>query len=326
VINRRKMNLALASAGAWLAAGSAGAQSAPFPAMPVKIIVPFGAGGAADMLARLLVDKLADDLGQPVLVENRSGAGGVIGAQIAARSRPDGYTVLQISTTHSILPSLGKKLPYDLDRDFVPVFGVSGVPQVIAVRGASPIRSIADLAAAAKAARGGFAFSSGGTGSLSHLTAVRLAQELKIQAVHVPYRGNNESIQAVIGGHVQFTVANVPDVLELVKAGSLRLLAITSEQRQPYLPEVPSMAEQGFDVVTASWNCYVVPAETPAAVVDRLYQAFARIAGDPAVQSRLAKLGVTIKASNGAETRRFVRAEVARWRRVVETGDIRLEN
>ena len=309
--------------------GRVAAQAEGFPTAPIKVVVPYAAGGTADVVARLVAQKAAADLGQPVLVDNRTGAGGVVGTQLVARAKPDGYTVLQISTTHVIVPSLEKNLPYDWERDFIPVFGVCAVPEVLAVSSKSSIRSLADLVQAAKASPKGIAYSSGGTGTLGHLTSARLVQELKLNATHVPYRGLSEGIQAVLAGQVTFTVVNVPDVLEQARAGNARLLGVTSEQRLPYLPDVPTMTELGFAnaVMNAdSWTAYMVPAKTPPEVVERLTQAFAHAASDSGVQQRLGKIGVVVKPLAGPELGRYLRAEWARWHRVVEDNHIRIEN
>jgi tripartite-type tricarboxylate transporter receptor subunit TctC len=200
------------------------------------------------------------------------------------------------------------------------------VPQALAVDGKSDIRTIADLIVLARAAPSGINFSSGGAGSLSHLTAARLAQELKLKTVHIPFRGNNESIQAVHGGHVKFTFANIPDVIAHANAGTLRLLGVTAEQRLPYLPQVPTMVEQGHDLVTASWNSYMVPAGTPADVTDRLHRAFLKAASDTNVRDRLGKMGVIVTPRSGPDTGKFVRDEIARWRRVIDDNGIQVDN
>ena len=317
----------LALTACFVVGGTAQAQPAPYPTKPITIIVPFGAGGTADVLARTLAEKIGAELGQSVIVDNRTGAGGVIGAQAAARSRPDGYTLLSISTAHVILPGLQKNLPYDLERDFTPVFGVSEVAQAVTVNGKSNIRSIADLAATAKSMPSGINYGSGGTGSLSHLTGARLVQELKASATHVPYRGLSGAAQAVLSNQVQFALLNLPEVIELAKSGDLRLLGVTSDQRLSYLPDVPTLAEQGFaDMTSASWTAYVAPANTPSGVTDRLYDAFAKAVNDPGVQERLGKLGVAIRARNGAEVARYMNNESARWRRVIDDNHIKLEN
>lgn len=325
MIHFRKFACALLAVTA-LAAGSAAAQAA-YPNRPITIIVPFAAGGTADVEARVLAERLAADLGQPVVIDNRSGGDGVIGAQAGARAKPDGYTVLQVSTAHVILPSLRPDIPYDWRRDFVPVFAATATPQALVVNAKSNLRSLADLVAAARANPAGINYASGGTGSLSHLTSARLVQALKLRATHVPYRGLSNAVQAVLGDQVQFTAVNMPDVIELTRSGALRVLGVTSEQRLPYLPNVSTLAEQGIpDPASASWRAYVAPANTPPDIVERLYAALAKAANEPGVKERFDKLGLTVKVKNGAELGRFMAEESTRWRRVVEDNQIKLEN
>lgn len=302
------------------------AQTAGFPSRPITVVVPFAAGGTADVVARVLGEKVAVDLGQPVMVDNRSGGNGIIGAQAVARAKPDGHTLLQISTTHVILPSLQQDMPYDWKKDLVPLYGNTEVPQVITVSGKSTIRSMADLAATAKSLPDGLNYASGGTGTLGHLTSVLVVQNLKVKATHVPFRGLSPAAQAVLGEQAHFATLNVPEVLELARAGSLRLLAVTSEQRLPYLPEVPTLKELGFsEPVSVSWTANLVPASTPPDVIDRLQKAYAKASADPAVRERLGKMGVQLRTLNGPELGQFMLEQEARWRRVIADHRIKLE-
>jgi tripartite-type tricarboxylate transporter receptor subunit TctC len=323
---KKLLRAGIAGMAAMLLACCVHAQSGSFPSRPVTVIVPFAAGGTADVLARVLGERVGAELGQPVIVDDKSGGDGIIGAQAVARAQPDGYTLLQVSTAHVILPSLRTEIPYDWRRDFVPVFGASGVPQVVAVNAKSGIHSLADLALAAQSRPQGINYASGGTGSISHLTAARLVQALRIKATHVPYRGLSNAVQAVLGGQVQFTVVNMPDAIEQARAGTLRLLAVTSEQRLPYLPDVPTLAEQGFaEPVISSWSAYVAPAHTPPDVVERLRAAYAAAAADRTVRDRLGKLGLAIHPMSGPELGKFMAEEAARWRRVIDDNHIQLE-
>ncbi|HSV83073.1 MAG TPA: tripartite tricarboxylate transporter substrate binding protein [Ramlibacter sp.] len=317
---------AVLAAAAFGAAPAALAQTAGFPGKPITVVVPFAAGGTADVVARVFGEKVGAELGQPVLVDNRAGGNGIIGAQAVARARPDGYTILQVSTTHVILPSLQANLPYDWKKDLVPLFGNTEVPQVITVSGKSNIRTMADLAAAGKATPDGLNYASGGTGTLGHLTSALVVQNMKIKATHVAYRGLSPAAQAVLGEQAHFATLNVPEVLELAKAGSLRLLAVTSEHRLPYLPEVPTLKELGFsEPISVSWTANLVPANTPPEVIERLQKAYAKAAADPAVRERLGKLGVELRSLNGPELGRFMSEQEARWRRVVEDNKIKME-
>jgi tripartite-type tricarboxylate transporter receptor subunit TctC len=306
--------------------GCAAAQSASYPTRPIKVIVPYAAGGNGDVVARILGEKASADLGQPIIIDNRSGANGVTGAAVAAHAAPDGYSLLQIATTHVILPTLQQDLPYNWEKDFTPVFGTVSVPLVFAVNAKSNIRSMDDLAALAKSTSGGLNYASGGAGSISHLAAADLVQKLKISATHVPYRGFTPAVEALLGNDVHFICVTVSDVIELAKSGDVRLLAVTSEQRMSSLPDVPTMAELHFaDFYPSSWNGYVAPANTPSDAIDRLYKAYGKAGSDPSVQDLLAKRGVMVKIRNGAEFGKFMSDESARWRHVIEENHIKME-
>lgn len=316
----------LAGATATALAGAAMAQSAPFPNMPIRVVVPFAPGGTGDVVARILGDRAGAELGQPMIIENRSGANGVVGAQFVARARPDGHTLLRMATAHVILPSL-QQLPYDWERDLVPVFGVTATPLVFAVRGNSGIRSFEDLAALARARQGGVDYASGGAGSVSHLAAITLVKALNIRATHIPYRGFAGAVEALRGDQVHLICVTVADVIEMTRSGDFRLLGVAAARRQAELPDAPTMAELGFaDFVASSWNAYLAPAGTPASVVARLFEAFSKASGDPAVQQQFARLSVQTISMSQPDLLRFLREEAARWRRVVEENAIRLEN
>lgn len=310
---------------AFVLAGGALAAD-PFPIAPVKVIVPYGAGGIGDVMARIVGERAGVELGQPIVIDNRSGGNGIIGAQAASKSKADGYTLLLMATGHTILPSL-QQVPYDWTKDFTPVFGITATPLVFAVRAKSNIRTVADLVALAKATPNGLNYASGGAGSVSHLAAARLVRELKISGTHVPFRGFSPAVQALMGDQVHFICATVADVIELTKSGDFRLLGVTADKRQPLLPDVPTMKEQGFaDFEAASWNAYLAPAGTPPEAVDRLNAAFAKATADAGVQERLGKLGVSVVAKNRGELEKFLKDEAARWRKVIQDNGIKVEN
>ena len=311
--------IALALAGGAMAADA-------FPSAPVRVIVPYGAGGIGDVMARIVGERAGAELGQAVVIDNRSGGNGIIGAQAAAKSKADGYTLLLMATGHVILPSL-QQVPYDWTKDFTPVFGITATPLVFAVRSKSNIRTVADLAATAKATPAGLNYASGGAGSVSHLAAARLVRELKINGTHVPFRGFSPAVQALLGDQVHFICATVADVVELTKSGDFRLLGVTADRRHPLLPDVPTMNEQGFaDFEAASWNAYLAPAGTPPETVAHLNAAFAKATADAGVQERLGKLGVSVMAKNRGELDKFLKDEAARWRKVVQDNAIKVEN
>lgn len=306
-------------------AGGALAADA-FPSSPVKVIVPYGAGGTGDIVARIVAEKASAELDQSIIIENRSGANGIIGAQALKQAKPDGYTLMLMATGHVILPSL-QQVPYDWAKDFTPVFGVTATPLVFAVRAKSNIHTVADLVSAAKATPKGLNYASGGAGSISHLAAARLVRELKIDGTHVAFRGFSPAVQALLGDQVHFVCATVADVIELTKSGDFRLLGVTAENRHPLLSNVPTMKEQGFgDFNAASWNVYLTPAGTPPDAVDRLNKAFAKAVADPGVQERLGKIGVSVMTKNRAELEKFLKDEAARWRKVIEDNAIKVEN
>ncbi|MDW3682780.1 tripartite tricarboxylate transporter substrate binding protein [Cupriavidus sp. CV2] len=325
--SRRRFCLALGSAALGSVAVPSVARSEAFPSRTITVIVPFAPGGTSDLVARILAESAGAQMGQSIIIDNRSGGDGIIGAQLVARANPDGYTLLQASTGHVILPSLRSDLRYDWQRSLVPVFGTTMVPQAIAVSAKSQIRSMPDLAAAAKAAPQGIDYASGGTGSISHLTAAFLIHALKVRATHVAYRGLNNAVVALLSGQVLFTVVNIPDVAEFVKAGTLRLIAVTSKQRLPQLPDVPTMVEQGFSGWTSSaWSAYLAPAKTPPEIVDRIYRAYSAAANDPRVKERLGTIGVSLHPMNGTELGTFMRKESTRWRGIIEENQIKLES
>jgi tripartite-type tricarboxylate transporter receptor subunit TctC len=319
-----RATLALACALCVLA--PAAADTATFPDRPLKLIVPFPAGGSSDILGRTFAEKLQAELGQPVVVDNRSGGNTVIGTQAAASSPPDGYTLLQVTPNAVIVGSLQPGLHYDLERDFRPVVGVGAVPLLLAVSAKSDIRSIKDLVAVAKSAPGGASYASGGIGSLGHLAPARFIRDLKITGTHVPYRGVSPAMQDVAAGRVHFMFVSSLEGLQMAKSGLVRVLGVTSEQRLPSLPEVPTMAELGFpDFTPVVWYGFVVPAKTPPEVVDRLAKAFAKVAADPSVRERLGGLGLTVKVRSGPEFGKYIHEEVGRWSRVVKENNIRME-
>jgi tripartite-type tricarboxylate transporter receptor subunit TctC len=324
-MNRRQMlGAACAFTGA-IPMGRAAAE-AGFPTRPIKIVVPFAPGGAGDAVARIIGDKVQADLGQALVVENKSGGNTVIGTQAVASARPDGYTLLQTTASNVIITHLQEKLPYDPDKAFVPVAGIGAVPLAVAVNGKSKLRTIADLVALAKATPKGIFYSSGGTGSQTHVAPVWFTQLARMPATHVAFRGGGPAAQAVVADQVQFTFASTIAVQEFSRTGQLRLIAVTSEQRVPSLPEVPTMVEQGFAEFTPMlWYGYLAPAGTPKDVIDRLHGAFANAAADPQVKERLAALGLVVKVRGPTEFGQFIREESGRWGRVIRENKIKLE-
>jgi tripartite-type tricarboxylate transporter receptor subunit TctC len=308
-----RITLALAAA---CAAAAAAAQ--PYPAKPIRVIVPFTAGGPADLTARIVAQKLTESWAQPVVVDNRTGASGTIGADVVAKSPADGYTVLMSASAQVIVPSLLPKVPYDAIRDFAPVTVVMSSPLVLVVTPTLPVKSVKEFIALAKARPGELSFASSGPGSSTHLTAELLKSLTSTRMVHVPYKGQSQALTDVISGQVPFMFNSLPPVIEFVQAKRLRPLAITSEKRFAKMPEVPTFAESGYkDFVTGSWYAVWAPAKTPAAVLAKLNADVVRAVNLPDVRNRILDLGGEPVANSAAEFDAYQKAEADRWAKVV---------
>jgi len=322
---RRTALLHTAAAAAALHRGPVFAQQA-FPTRAIKLIVPFAAGGSSDVMARALGDKVGVTLHQSVVIDNRSGGGTIIGTQAAATARPDGYTLLQVTPNAVVIASLKPNLPYDLEKDFVPIVGVGAVPLLLAVSASSNLRSVADLVALARTTKGGLVYASGGIASLGHLAPAHLLSKLKITGTHVPYRGVAPALQDVAANRAHIMLVSSLEGIQSLRAGHIRVLGVTSEQRLPNLPDVPTMAELGVaDFTPAVWYGFMAPAGTPAPIVERLASAFADAVKDTATRDRLIALGLTIRIRNGAQLGQQIREEAQQWDRVIKEHKIVLE-
>ena len=305
---------------------TAGNAQPAFPSKPITMVIPFAPGGTSDLVARIMAEKVTATLGQPVIVDNRSGADGILGANTVAKATPDGHTLLQISTTHVILPSLRKDIPYDWKKDLVPVFGQMGVPQLLIVNANSKIQDMKDFAALAKSRPGGLNYGSAGTGTLGQLTSQLIYLGIGAPANHIPYRGLSLAMQAVMGDQVDTAALNFPETLSLVKSGKLRALAITSERRAPELPDVPTLKELGFsEPIATSWTAILAPAGTPERTIKILHDAYAKAVAEPEVAQRLRQMGVEQQTLSPADLQRFMNAEEARWRNVIAKQGVRRE-
>ncbi len=253
-----------------------------YPAKPVRLVAPFTAGGPVDITARILAQKLTDAWGQQVLVENRTGASGMIGAELVAKSPADGYTLLVNSSIHVIVPSLFPKMAYDPIRDFAPITVVSSSPLLLVVTPSLPVKNVKEFIALAKARPGELSFASSGSGSSTHLTAELFKTVTRTSMQHVPYKGQSQALTDVISGQIPFMFNSLPPVLEFVKAKRLRVLAITSAKRYASLPDVPTFAESGYkELITGSWYAIWAPAKTPEALVARLNADIVKIVNLP---------------------------------------------
>lgn len=316
---RRSLMMAALALGA---PGLAHAQET-YPSRPIRIVVANPPGGVGDVISRTLGERAGKELNATFIIDNRPGASTTIGTTFAARSEPDGYTILSLTSSGIVATLLQERLGYQLDRDFVPIIGVGSFPMALAVSNTSNIRSIQDLAAAAKSERG-LTYGSGGAGTMAHLAAVRLLNELGGKGAHVPFRGNTDALQAMAGGHIEALFPSVSEVPPLLASGSLRVLAVTARERLPSLPDVPTMAELGFaDFTPRLWYGFLAPARVPAPILARLHTAFATALRDPAVQQRLVPLGFSIEGQDPESTARYIREDAARWRAVIQANNLR---
>ena len=322
-MNRRPLLLAtlLAAVGA----APASAQVA-WPAKPIKIVVPFAAGGTSDILARMLGEKLQAALEQPVLVDNKAGAGGVIGADSVAKSPPDGSTfLLGTIASHAINPALNPKMPYDAAKDFAPVILLGSISNVLLVGAAQPYRSVQDVIAAAKAKPGSLAFASAGQGSSQHMSGETFKLLAGAELTHVPYKGSAPAIQDVIGGQIPMSFETATVALPYVQSGKVRALAVTSAKRTKVLPDVPTLQEAGvagFDV--ASWQAIYAPAGTPPAIVARMNAEIEKIIATPEMKVKMESLGLEHSPNTPAQFADFGRAEIAKWTKIVKDGNVKL--
>jgi tripartite-type tricarboxylate transporter receptor subunit TctC len=300
-----------------LTALPAGGQT--WPARPIKLISPYAAGGANDIISRLLAEKLADTLGQPVIVENKPGAGSVVGSTALVKSPPDGYTIMMADIAHGANPALHTALPYDTLKDFAPIVLVAKLPSVLLVHPSVPVSTAAELVAYVKAHPHQLNYSSSGFGSANHLSAEVWKSELGLDVAHVPYKGGGEAMTALLSGQVQILFITLPASLPHIKAGKVKALAVTSKERSALLPDVPTLSETvapGFDVNL--WIGVVAPAGTPPDVVGVLNKAFNKTLALPAVRERLAALGANPQGGTPEEFDRFIREEVQRWGKIIK--------
>lgn len=313
--------------GVLLATLASAASAQTYPTKPIRMVVPFPAGGTTDILARAVAPKLNEAWGQQVVVDNRPGAGGNIGSELVAKSAPDGYT-LEMGTvgTHAINASLYAKMPYDHVRDFVPVILVAGVPNVLVVHPSVPVNSVAELIAYAKANPGKLNFASSGSGTSIHLAGELFKVMAGVQMTHVPYKGSAPAVQDLLGGQVQLMFDNLPSSLPHIKAGKLRALAVTSAQRAPALPDVPTVAEAvlpGFEA--SSWFGVLAPAGTPAAIVAKLNAEIAKWLASPEAKEKLLSQGANAAGGPPEDFAKHIASETAKWAKVVKESGAKVD-
>jgi tripartite-type tricarboxylate transporter receptor subunit TctC len=323
----RSLVAALAAAVAALFPALAAAQAPAYPTRPIRLDVPFPAGGTTDILAREVAKRLTDAWGQAVVVDNRPGAGGNIGSELVAKSAPDGYTLLMGTVgTHAINPGLYAKMPYDHVKDFAPVILVAGVPNVLVVNPAVPATSVQELIAYAKANPGKLNFASSGSGTSIHLSGELFKVMAGVQMMHVPYKGSSPALQDLVGGQVQLMFDNLPSSLALIRAGKLRALAVTSAMRAAALPDVPTIAEAGLPGFEASsWFGVLAPAGTPPAIVAKLNAEVAGWLASPEAKDKLLAQGAIAAGGSPEDFARHIDAETAKWAKVVKASGARVD-
>lgn len=298
-----------------------------YPSRPITLVSPWAPGGTNDLLCRLLTREAGRTLGQPMVVDNKPGASGVVGTTAVARSRPDGYTLTLGSTPgYATAQSLYPNLPYDPLRDFVPVIGVATVPNVLVVPPSLPVSSVRELIAYVKARPGQLSYGSVGPGSTQHLCA-RLFESLTgTQMIHVPYKGTAPAVQDLLAGVITLSFENMPPLLPQIRSGALKALAVTSARRVSQLPDVPTMIESGLpDFTAAVWYAVFAPAGVSPAIVARLQAAFADALRQPESVAQLANLGLTVLATDAATTRDFVQSDAAKWGGIIRSAGIKPE-
>jgi tripartite-type tricarboxylate transporter receptor subunit TctC len=319
--------VACASLSALLTLGllpSASAQQ--YPAKPIRLIIPFAPGGPNDISARIIADELSKSLQQSVIVDNRPGAGGNVGAEAAAKSAPDGHTLFWAqAATHGINPSLYRKLGYDAMRDFAPVALLVSEPLVLVTSASSHWTNAKELIAAAKPAPGKLHFGSGGVGTTPHLAGELFGVMAGVSFTHVPYRGNAPAVTDTIAGRVQFVFDGINTSLGHVRAGTLKALAVTGRERSPTLPDIPTIAELLPDYEVMSWGGIVAPAATSPDVIARLSRDIIEVGKRPDVQRRFSELGAHLRVSTPTEMDEFMRAQIGRWRGVIEKTGIQMD-
>lgn len=303
------------------------AQAPAYPSRPITIVAPYSAGSTADMVARIIADRLRETLAQPVIIDNRVGAAGSIGTTLVARAPADGYTLLIATQSHTANPSLYAKLPWDPIKSFTPIVLVGVIPNVVAVSAASPYKTLADFVTYAKTRPDGQVnYASAGVGTSIHLTAEMLKNAAQIKLTHIPYKGDSESYAALRAGDVAMAPLGLAFAKSHVDSGELRALAVTTPKRSRLLPNVPTAAESGFPAFDVRpWYAFLAPAGTPPAVVAKLNAAITESMKAPAVQAKLLDLGLDLDPGTPEALEQFLKTDAARWEKVIKEAGIRLE-
>jgi tripartite-type tricarboxylate transporter receptor subunit TctC len=314
----------IAAAGAMLIATVAAAQS--FPTKPVRIIVPFSPGGATDIVTRILAQQLTEAWRQTIVVDNRAGAGGNIGADLAAKAAPDGYTLFMPSgSVMTANQHIYKKIPFNAEKDFTAITNVASGPQIVAVANSVPAKSVKELIALAKAKPKAITFGSAGFGTQTHLAAENFLYSAKIEATHIPYKGEGPALADLAGGQIQVLTPNLSAAIGFVTAGKIRALAVTSKQRAPQLPNVPAVAETVPGFENLGWFGLVAPAGTPPAVIRKVHDDAVKALQSAEVKKRFSELGMAPVGNTPAEFSKAMKEESARWAKVVRERKLQID-
>lgn len=309
-----------------LALACAAAFSQPYPSRPVRLVVPFPPGGGTDTMARVVAPRLSEFLGQQIVPENRGGAGANIGAELAAKSAPDGYTLMLATITNAIGASLYTKLNYDLVRDFSPITQLATTPHILVVHPSVPVKSVREFTALAKAKPAALAYSSSGSGSAAHLAGELFNSLAGVKTTHVPYKGGGPSMIALVGGEVSLAFATMPSAIGYVRTGRLRGIAVTTGRRSPSTPELPTIAEAGVAGYEAgSWYGLSAPAGTSKEIVARLHAETIKVLGIPDVKERLFNTGFEIVTSTPEQFAAFTRNEIQKWGKIVKAAGLKVD-
>ena len=300
---------------------SLGAAAQAYPTKPITIVVPFSAGGTTDILARLVGQYLTTELGQPVVVDNKAGAGGNIGAALAAKAPADGYTLLMGTVgTHAINAALYKKMPFDHVKDFAPLSRVANVPNLLVAHPSQPFKTVPEMIAYAKANPGKINFGSPGNGASPHLSGELFKSMAKVELTHIPYKGSAPAVSDLLGNQIAIMFDNMPSVIPHVRSGKLRAIAISTAKRSPELPDVPTIAEAGVPGYEAvSWFGLFAPAATPKPVLDKLSTALSKVLANPEVQKKISAQGGETVNETPAQFAAFIRSETTKWGKVLTT-------
>jgi tripartite-type tricarboxylate transporter receptor subunit TctC len=310
-------------AGAAVVSSTVAMAQSTYPTKPVRIIVPFSAGGGADTLARSIFGKVSEKLGQQFIIDNRPGGGATIGAAVVAKAAPDGYTILYDATAFSVNPTLFTKLPYDPKKDFQPVFLAGLLPLLLVTNPSVKATTVADVIALGKAEKDGLEWASAGNGSVQHLALELFARQAGIKLNHVPYKGGAPALTDLVAGHVKFYFSNTAASTSYVKAGTIRALGHTGKGRLATMPDLPAIGDTlpGFEAY--EWNGVFVPAGTPAPIVNQLNKVLNEVVQDPAVRDRFTQLTVQWRPNSPADFATFVNAETDKWAKIVREGNIK---